>query len=245
MADLRDELYARYLTAFKGDPRAFVDVPRFWSWCDSKIKSWLTDLPRSARVLELGCGPGYLLGYLKQLGFTNVEGIDLSEEQIAIARELGHQADVADVFEYLERRAGQYDAIFAVDFIEHFQKTELRRLTDAISTALIPNGRLILQTPNGQGFMAGHIIYGDLTHGSIFTPGSLQQLLGLSRFDRFEFREAGPAPSDLRGILRVMAWRVLRVGLNVVSKIATGRTHSIWTDNMLCLCRSSERRERS
>jgi SAM-dependent methyltransferase len=245
MADLRDELYARYLTAFKGDPRAVVDVRRFWSWCDSKFKSWLADLPRTASILELGCGPGYLLGYLKQKGFTNVEGIDLSKEQIAIACELGHRADVADVFEYLHQRTGQYDAILAFDFIEHFQKQELQRLTGTIAAALTPGGRLILQTPNGQGLMAGHIIYGDLTHGSIFTPGSLQQLLGLSGFDRFEFREAGPAPTDLRGILRVVAWRVLRVGLNVVNKIANGRTYSIWTDNMLCACRIAERREKA
>jgi 2-polyprenyl-3-methyl-5-hydroxy-6-metoxy-1,4-benzoquinol methylase len=245
MADLREELYARYLTAFKGDPRNVVNVPRFWSWCDFKFKSWLTDLPRTASILELGCGPGYLLGYLKQMGFTTVDGIDLSEEQIAIARELGHRAEVADVFEYLDQRAGQYDAILAFDFIEHFQKQELHRLTGAIAASLKPGGRLILQTPNGQGIMAGYIIYGDLTHGTIFTPGSLQQMLGLLGFNQFEFREAGPAPSDLRGILRVAAWRVLRVGLNVISKIANGRTQSIWTDNMLCMCRSSERRELS
>lgn len=240
MPDLRDELYARYLTAFKGDPRAVVDVPRFFSWCDGKVKPLLNDLPRSANLLELGCGPGYLLGYLKHLSFDAVDGIDLSAEQVAIARELGHRAVVANVFEYLDGRTAAYDAILAFDFIEHFRQDELRRLTEGIARALKPGGRLILQTPNGQGLFAGGIIYGDLTHGTIFTPGSLQQLLALSGFERFDLREAGPVARDLRGFLRAIAWRTLRLGLNLANKIANGRTYAVWTDNMLCSCRTAE-----
>lgn len=234
MADLRNELYSRYVTAFKGDPRSAVDVPRLWAWYDRTIKPWIDDLPRSAAILELGCGPGYVLGYLKALGFSNVDGIDLSSEQIAIARELGHRAEVADAHDFLAAHPRKYDAILAFDFIEHFRNEELQRLTSGFRNALTPNGRLILQTPNGQSPFAGHIIYGDLTHGTIFTPGSLQQLLTLAGFERFEFREVGPVARDVRGRLRLLAWRILRMGLNFANKIATGRTYAIWTENLLC-----------
>jgi 2-polyprenyl-3-methyl-5-hydroxy-6-metoxy-1,4-benzoquinol methylase len=239
MTPLRDELYAKYVSAFKGDPTAHVNVPKFWAWCDHKIRPWLATLPPDARVLDLGCGPGYLLGYLAASGWTRAEGIDLSAEQVAIATSMGHRAAVADVFAYLAEHPGAFDAILAIDFIEHFGKDELRALTAALATALVPGGRLILQTPNGQGLFAGHVIYGDLTHGTIFTPGSLTQLLTLAGFTTFEFREAGGAPVGLKGRLRVAAWSVLRAGLQILNKLANGRTQSVWTDNMLCSCRSA------
>jgi SAM-dependent methyltransferase len=232
-------MYRRYLSAFKGDPRGKVNVGRFWSWCDFRIRPWLDDLPRSAAVLELGCGPGYLLGYLDHIGFTSAEGIDLSAEQVAIARAQGCRAEAADVFSYLESKPVRYDAILAIDFIEHFTRAEVRSLAAAIGRSLRPGGRLILQTPNGQGLFAGHIIHGDATHESIYTPGSLQQVLTLAGYSGFEFRETGSVPRGLVGVLRSAAWGVMRVGLNVACKIATGRTYRIWTDNMLCRCTAS------
>lgn len=37
-------------------------------------------MPRTARVLDLGCGGGFTLGYLHGLGFRDVTGIDLNIE---------------------------------------------------------------------------------------------------------------------------------------------------------------------
>jgi 2-polyprenyl-3-methyl-5-hydroxy-6-metoxy-1,4-benzoquinol methylase len=39
------------------------------------------------KVLEMGCGKGYLAGYLKAEGFHNVNGVDCSNNLIEIARE--------------------------------------------------------------------------------------------------------------------------------------------------------------
>jgi len=50
------------------------------------IDKFLLKLPASAKILDIGCGPGTFTQYLQQKGFE-VEGIDLSEEMIKIAKE--------------------------------------------------------------------------------------------------------------------------------------------------------------
>ena len=106
--------------------------------------------------------------------------------------------------------------------------------------ALEPNGYLILQTPNGQGLFPHQVAYGDLTHLTIFTPGSLQQLLRLFGFEHFQFDETGPVPGNLQGKLRGAAWRAVKFVLNLVRKVETGKSQTIWTENMICRCQKVE-----
>jgi SAM-dependent methyltransferase len=233
MSDYRSALYESYVSTFKGDPHAATDLPRLFAYFDIKYKPLLDDLPRTARLMELGCGPGHFLMYLKSLGFTDVRGIDISAEQVALAVRAGCTAEVADVFDVLEASPGRFDAMFALDFVEHFDKAQLSRLGRGLAGALADRGRLILQTPNGSGLFVGQIACGDLTHGTIFNESSIRQWLVPFGFGDFEFREAGPAGRDFRGRIRTMAWKILRLGLNCASKIANGRTSSVWTDNMI------------
>ena len=235
LPSLRAQLYDQYLSTFKGDPRKTVNVKKFHAWCDFRIKPWLTNLSvEQPRFLDLGCGPGYILGYLKHLGFQHASGIDLSDEQVEIGRSLGHDCFVADAFEYLGANVCSFDVIIAFDFVEHFTKEELPDLLKAIHRSLRPGGRLLLQTPNGSGLFTGHIVYGDLSHSTIFTPGSLQQILSLCGYGDFHWNETGPVPLTFIGVLRTIAWQLVRHVANGLNKIATGRSQRLWTDNMLC-----------
>jgi SAM-dependent methyltransferase len=237
-ADYRDDLYKNYVSQFKGDQRKVFeqDQARTFAYFDDKWKPWLNDLPRDAKILEIGCGPGFFLQYLQTLGFTHLDGIDLSAEQIAVAKSAGINARVANVFEVLEQSPDGYDAILGFDFVEHFRKDELAKLGEGFRTALKQRGRILLQTPNGEGLFNGHIVYGDLTHSTIFNPGSIRQWLSGHGFGEFEFREQGPSRRDLRGKIRSLCWSMIRLGLNIISKCANGRTQRIWTDNMLVRC---------
>jgi 2-polyprenyl-3-methyl-5-hydroxy-6-metoxy-1,4-benzoquinol methylase len=245
--DFRKELYARYVSTFK-DSEADAsggDREGYLSWCNGKYGPLFDGMPRDTRILELGCGPGDMLEFLRRRGFEAVEGIDLSAEQVRIACDRGLNARVEDVFESLNVAGQRYGVILAVDFLEHFSKDELMRLMPAIRDALEPGGHLIVQTPNGQGLFSQQVIYGDLTHLTIFTPGSLSQLLRLFDFDEFLFVETGPVPKGFRGRLRVFAWRVIRRCLNLVRMIEAGKTQNVWTENMICVCtrRGAERLE--
>ena len=78
------------------------------------------------------------------------------------------------------------------------------------------------------------MIYGDLTHLTIFTPQSLVQLLRLFDFEAFRFVETGPAPVGLKGRFRVLAWGFVKACLNLLRRIETGKAQSVWTENMIC-----------
>lgn len=238
MSDFRTPLYTHYVSNFKAlDSQLSAGaLQAYFAWCEYKFLPLLKGLPSEARLLELGCGPGYMLEFLKHRGFEQARGIDLSAEQVELAVRRECQAEVANALDYLEAQEGSLDAVLALDFVEHFRKDELLRLIPLIFRSLRPGGRLILQTPNGQGLFPHQVIYGDLTHLTIFTPSSLQQLLTEAGFQNCRFYETGPAPKNLAGKLRLVLWQLIRALANIVRRIETGKTQVIWTENMICCC---------
>lgn len=237
----RKAFYELYVSHFKQDYSRMseAELARQREWARHKYLPLLEGLQPQSPILEIGCGPGYLLDFLKLSGFQNIEGIDISAQQIALAKARGHHVAVADVFAHLEGKQGAYDAIIAIDLFEHFRQDELLRLVPAIERALKPNGILLLQTPNGQGLFAPRIIYGDFTHLTIMTPNSMRQLLSLFAFSNFRFAESGPVPVGLKGRLRVMAWKCIRATLNLISQVECGQPGELWTMNMICAARKT------
>lgn len=178
-SNFRYIFYENYVSGFKNWD---IDVlsnslPSYFKWLKHKYLPLLVDLGYESDILELGCGAGFVIEFLKENGFTKVRGIDLSAEQVEQAKLRGNDVEIADVFDYLEGKDFVFDVIIALDFIEHFSKDELIPLVQLIFKSLKKNGKLILQTPNGEGLFPSQNIYGDLTHLTIFTPSSLRQLL--------------------------------------------------------------------
>lgn len=235
MPDFRSRLYDRYVSTFKRESTLVGDaLSSHWKWCDARLLPLLARLPKSARILELGCGPGYFLEYLRNHGYTAARGIDISEEQVGMAREKRLAAEVGDVFEALERSAGSLDAVVGIDLLEHFSKDEGLRLCDSILQGLRPGGRVIFRTPNGSALLAGPIVYGDLTHMAIYNQSSLRQLLANAGFERMSFHETGPIPKNLLGAARCLIWSLSRAVANVVRMAESGGRQEVWTQNILC-----------
>jgi 2-polyprenyl-3-methyl-5-hydroxy-6-metoxy-1,4-benzoquinol methylase len=231
-SDFRGRLYDRYVSTFKAEQSAAADGST--AWWDHKFLPLLNDLDRSAPILEVGCGGGGLLVYLGRRGFSHATGIDISAEQVEIAQARGVRATVADAFAFLAQHADHFQAILAVDVLEHFTRDELFHLAPLLFAALQPGGRLLVQTANGAGLFSGQVIYGDLTHMTIFTPQTLAQLLRAHGFDAFTFCETGPIPLRLRGRLDVALWSAVKAVVNVVRYVETGKRQPIWTENFIC-----------
>jgi len=122
--------------------------------------------------------------------------------------------------------------IIALDFIEHFSKDELLILAKLFFDSLRKGGRLILQTVNGEGLFPNQYIYGDLTHLTIFTTSSMQQLLRLVGFDNFQFTEV-----DLvRRARSKLLWKFVKFVTNTILRIESGRSQTLWTESMICCC---------
>ncbi len=69
--------------------------------CKRRYGSFLpTD--KSSHILDIACGAGAFLYFLKKEGYVNSHGIDLSKEQLDVARRMGiTDVEEADFFKYL------------------------------------------------------------------------------------------------------------------------------------------------
>jgi SAM-dependent methyltransferase len=72
------------------------------------------NIPKNAKILDLGCGPGYFLDYMKEKGYTDLTGVSLSPEDVRMCEEKGHTVKKYDM-SFLPQKDGYYDE--SVDFI--------------------------------------------------------------------------------------------------------------------------------
>ncbi len=235
--DFRKDLYEKYRSTYKNfmendDP---VSTDSIFEICRRRFLPLLSDFGRKdIKILELGCGSGYLLEFLKLEGFTNTYGLDISEQQIQVTKSKGLNADAGDIFEFFKTNTTKYDVVFALDFVEHFYKNELLDLFTGINNILEKNGILILQTPNGQGLFPGRNIYGDLTHSTIFNPNSLGQILKITGFNNVRLYETGPVAKNLVGLIRLILWKIVKLIVKAARIIETGASENIITQDLVC-----------
>jgi len=160
---------------------------------------------RQARIVEIGCGYGKNLYAMKELGYTQVSGIDFSEEQIELARNvLGlDEAHFANAIDWLSQTDEQFDCIVLIDVLEHLDLQALVSLGDMLGSHLKPGGRVIVQVPNDLAPL-NPLRHGDLTHVRAFTPQSIAQFFANSGI---AIRFMGDALS--RNVLKRILWRGL------------------------------------
>ena len=72
------------------------------------------ELKKDAKILDLGCGPGYFLDEMKERGYTDLVGVSLSPGDIKLCREKGHTIKEYDL-SFLPQKDGYHDE--SVDFI--------------------------------------------------------------------------------------------------------------------------------
>ena len=72
------------------------------------------NLAKDAKILDLGCGPGYFLDWLKANEFTNYNGVTLSPGDIKICEDKGHKIAKYDL-SFIPQKDGYFDE--SVDFI--------------------------------------------------------------------------------------------------------------------------------
>src|SRR5213078_3572962 len=107
------------------------------------------------RVLDLGCGWGPLLDYIRRRGGTGVGGT-LSSAQAAACRRHGLDVRLADARALTRESFGPFDAVASLGAFEHFcspedygagrQEAVYRDLFARIASVLPERGRLYLQT---------------------------------------------------------------------------------------------------
>jgi 2-polyprenyl-3-methyl-5-hydroxy-6-metoxy-1,4-benzoquinol methylase len=149
-----------------------------------RIVSWLRDRPPS-RVLDLGCGDGFVAERLRAAGH-HVVGVDMAAgEGVKDRVDLFVEADLDNGIPPEVESEGPYDVVVAADVIEHVRRPE--EILDQLHGLLAPGGVVIASIPNFAHWyprlrvMAGRFDYDrrgilDNTHLRFFTNRSFERL---------------------------------------------------------------------
>lgn len=236
MSKFRERIYAQYVEAHCGAsaPRTVADFASRAPTMRHVIKSFFP-VEKSAAIVDLGCGHGVLVHFARQEGYRNIRGVDVSEQQVALAHQLGiEHVQKGDLMEALTSMPpSSLDAVVALDVIEHFTKDELINFVDAVYGVLKPGGRWIIHAPNGSSPFFGPVRYGDFTHEQAFTTSSIRQLLKAAGFSHIEFAECGPRIHGVKSMIRAILWRGIRIFYRLILAVETGalESSSIVTQN--------------
>ncbi|MFG1836994.1 class I SAM-dependent methyltransferase [Micromonospora sp. NPDC049175] len=99
---------------------------------------------QTGTVLDLGCGPGHLTGYLRSLG-VDARGIDLVPEFITHARAAHPDVEFhLGSFERLDVATGSVDGILAWYSLIHLPPEEVDGVLGEFRRAMAPGGKLVL-----------------------------------------------------------------------------------------------------
>jgi len=131
-------------------------------------------IDRGRRVLDLGCGWGPLLNFMRNRGATGL-GVTLSSAQVASCRRMGLDVHLHDALEVDRDTFGTFDAVASLGAFEHFCSPEdyeagrqdevYRRLFEGVASVLPDKGRFYLQT-----MVFGRNMIADVDKATIDSP---------------------------------------------------------------------------
>jgi len=156
------------------------------------LKFMQTNDFKTKQVLDIGCGNGKYLVFLKNLGFKT-SGIDSSPTAVEMTKEsLKDDSDIrcVDMYEYTTL-AVKYDLIISIATIHHGRKQPIRDLIKRLHDPLLPGGRFFITLPDNEGSSHWTI----MNNSEEIEPGTRVPLVGPekgvlhSAFTRKEIKE--------------------------------------------------------
>ncbi len=187
---------------------AVNEFPFRRAYWNSRIASFLP-ADKKVKFLDLGCGNGDFLLYLKTRGYENITGVEYSGEMKAISERSvqGIRIVESDATDFLKNSNERYDFILCAHLLEHFEKTKVLETFKLAKECLNPGGCFVVMTPNFASPFGIPISFGDFTHITHFSGPSMAQLAGLSGFDIRYIGGNGPVAFGWKGIIRSLLWK--------------------------------------
>ncbi len=119
----------------------------------------ISDLPKDARILEVGCNVGRNLAYLYDHGYTDVEGIEISPHAVELLRQTYPQLAEVTIHlgaaeELLPKLTDAFDLVYTMAVVEHIHPDssvvfdEMVRLGSSILSIEPPGRRSHRQHPH-------------------------------------------------------------------------------------------------
>lgn len=136
VACVYDEISTQYAEAF--------DKPALG------LKQFIQYVKPGGKVLDIGCGPGRDVKYLASQGFC-VEGIDLSQKMIDIARKNCPQSKFSRMdMKKLKPKKNSLDGIVLSFSLIHLEKSEIPNFLNEVWQMLTDSGVVLIGIQEGQ-----------------------------------------------------------------------------------------------
>lgn len=182
----REKIYSQYVETLRrhsenlDDSREYERRKRIY---DLNYEKFLPS-DKNSKILELGCGKGFFLKYLKEKGYFNIKGVEKSSSQLFHALPDTREYIVFDdMFNYLRDSSEEFDLIALFHVLEHLFKDEILDLLELIYKRLSKAGILIIEVPNaGSPIFGSNNRYAEFTHEVGFTPSSLREVILVTGF---------------------------------------------------------------
>jgi predicted TPR repeat methyltransferase len=215
----RDVLYKDYSTHFS-EPTAVADQVNFPMF--EEIYQNLPD--RQISVLDLGCGRGSWLRWMRHKGFTNLAGVDFSNTDLESVNLADAALEQGDLFAYLREAKGKFGVIHAKDVIEHMTKDEVVEFLMLCRARLLGGGQLWISTFNALAPMAVQTWRGDFTHETAFTPQSIRQVMHACGFPCVDVFCCHPVPLSLSGRIRKLLMSPIALTCQFIAVLRYGNS---------------------
>ena len=145
-------------------------------------------------VVDLGCGPGFLVDELLRQGFS-CKAIDASPEAVerACARfggRPGFLGGAVGILDCLPLGDGEAGAIFLIEVLEHLGSDLTTKAFAEMRRVLRPGGHLVITVPNEEDLSANAVacpdcgcVFHRMQHVQSFSEQSLGRLLAAADFE--------------------------------------------------------------
>jgi SAM-dependent methyltransferase len=118
------------------------DPGRNWPAKNELIESLVST---DATVLDVGCGTGGILRYLRKRGYENLHGLEISAYAVERLRSEGISMHVGRLPE-ISAESGSFDVVIASQVLEHIVRRD--RFAKEIWRVLRPGGRVLVFVPD-------------------------------------------------------------------------------------------------
>ncbi|MCC5790911.1 MAG: class I SAM-dependent methyltransferase [Opitutales bacterium] len=186
---------------------------------------------KDARIVDIPCGDGNILYFLKALGYHHACGYDLDESRVQAAKDLGLNASVRDAFKAVQEVA-DCDVIFSIDFFEHIDKAAAFDLLQLMHKALKPGGKIILRTPVTDSIFGGIHLHNDFTHRWAVNSQVWEAIAGANGFTLKAIIDERPVPVGVKGFVRYWVFRLGTALIKLTLKPIQQTNYKVWSPSV-------------
>lgn len=143
-------------------------------------KLFIHKISMEANILDVGCGGGEFLNFLKSKGYNNLYGLDPSKESIDRLKKSGINGMQGNIFDRIPNKMyNKFDLVISMAVIEHIY--DLNLYVEQLKKYMKKDGYLLIYAPAVEGF-SQYIYplanYFNHEHINYFSRISLENLFG-------------------------------------------------------------------